>query len=56
MSEASKKGKKVQGIKYAEDIIREIRKRGKIETEGTVNGEAFEAWLRRDHGNRKIRT
>ena len=57
MSETSKKGKKVQGLKYAEDIIKEIREREKAEqTEETINGEEFEAWLRRNDGDRKIRT
>lgn len=33
-------------IKFAEDIVKEIRERGNIEVpEGYVTGEAFEEWL-----------
>lgn len=33
-------------IKFAEDIVKEIRERGSIEVpEGYVTGEAFEEWL-----------
>lgn len=39
----------IMAVKFANDIVKEIRERGNIEVpEGYVTGEAFEEWLHKE--------